>query len=166
MENITAVTVAGKTTYTITNGTSSATYTDDEVITLRGLNPYAINTGGFSATQAACKWTTLDDYIAQYQQGFFRNGAVPSGEFVITARTTTEFKDIVEKMQAKHRGVDNNNNILYTHRPTDHTGKPVDAQIEWIPYASSNKELALNDLFEQANKKIDSAYGVPASIRG
>ena len=167
MEGVTTVTVGGKTTYNVTTDAGSATYTDDEVITLRGLNPYRINSGGFSATQAACKWTTIDDYIAQYQKGFFRNGAVPSGEFVITAATKTEFNDIVDKMQEKHRGADNNNNIVYTHRPTDPaTGKPVQAQIEWIPYAVSNRELSLKDLFDQANKKIDSAYGVPASIRG
>lgn len=167
MEGVTVVTVGGKNTYTVTTEAGSATYSDDEVITLRGLNPYRINSGGFSATQAACKWTTIDDYIAQYQKGFFKNGAVPSGEFVITATTKQEFNDIVDKMQEKHRGADNNNNIVYTHRPIDQaTGKPVQAQIEWIPYAVSNRELSLKDLFDQANKKIDSAYGVPASIRG
>lgn len=166
MEGVTSVRVAGKTTYTVATDAGVATYTDDEVITLRGLDPYRINSGGFSATQAACKWTTIDDYIAQYQKGFFRNGAVPSGEFVITAATVKEYKDIVAKMQEKHRGANNNNNIVYTHRPTDATGKPVQAQIEWIPYSVTNKELSLKDLFEQANKKIDSSYGVPASIRG
>jgi len=55
MEGVACVTVDGKTTYTITTQRGSATYTDDEVITLRGLNPYRINTGGFSPTQAACK---------------------------------------------------------------------------------------------------------------
>ena len=167
LENATVITVGGKTTYTINSGTGSQTYSDNEVITLGGLNPYHINSGGFSATQAACKWTAIDDYIAQYQKGFFRNGAVPSGEFVITASTKQEFNDIVDKMQEKHRGADRNGNIVYTHRPVDRaTGKPVEAQIEWIPYSVSNRELSLKDLFEQANKKIDSAYGVPASIRG
>ena len=167
MEGVACVTVDGKTTYTITTQRGSATYTDDEVITLRGLNPYRINTGGFSPTQAACKWTTIDDYIAQYQKGFFRNGAVPSGEFIITAATAKEFNDMVDKMQEKHRGADNNNNIIYTHRPIDKaTNKPAQAQVEWVPYSVSNRELSLKDLFDQANKKIDSSYGVPASIRG
>lgn len=166
MEGVTAVTIGGKTTYTVNTDEGSSTYDDSEVITLRGLNPYRINSGGFSAVQAASKWTTLDDYIAQYQKGFFRNGAVPSGEFVITAPTPKEFNDIVDKLQEKHRGADNNNNIVYTHRPTDASGKPVNAQIEWIPYSVSNRELSLKDLFDQANKKIDSTFGVPASIRG
>lgn len=167
MEGVVAVTVGGKTTYTVNTDNGSNQFTDQEVITLRGLNPYHINSGGFSATEAASKWTTIDDYIAQYQKGFFKNGAIPAGEFIITAATTEEFNNIVDRMQAKHRGAGNNNNIVYTHRPIDkNTGKPLNAQIEWIPYAQPNNQLGLQELFDQANKKIDSTYGVPASIRG
>lgn len=167
MEGVTKITVNGKTKYTINTETGSSTFDDSEVMTLRGLDPYHINSGGFSATQAACKWTTIDDYIAQYQKGFFRNGAVPAGEFIITAPTTKEFEDMVSSMKKKHQGADNNNNIIYTYRPVDQAnGKPLNAQIEWVPFAVSNRELSLKDLFEQANKKIDSTYGVPASIRG
>ncbi len=144
---------------------SGKVITDDEVITLKGINPYDLSEG-FSPSRAAHKWIKLDDYIAEYQNGFFKNGAVPAGQFIITARTISEFNDIVDNMQRKHRGADKNNNVIYTHRPTDSTGKPVDAQVEWIPFSTSNKDLSLKDLFEQANKKIDSAFGVPASIRG
>lgn len=168
MEGVVENTVDGKSTYTITqsNG-NSATYDDSEVITLRGLNPYAINSGAYSATRAARKWATIDDYIAQYQKGFFENGAVPAGEFVITAATAQEFKDIVTALKDKHRGAGKNNNIVYTHRPVDpNTGKPVQAQIEWIPFAQPNNQLGLQELFDQANSKIDSTFGVPASIRG
>ena len=35
-----------------------------------------------------------------------------------------------------------------------------------MPFAESNKNLDLKSLFDQANKKIDSIYGVPASVRG
>jgi phage portal protein BeeE len=168
MEGVAVARVGGVTTYTVTteNGTTNK-YDDSEVITLRGLNPYRINTGGFSAIEAARKWTTIDDYIAQYQKGFFENGAVPAGEFIITAPTPKEFNDIVDRLQATHKGASKNNNVVYTHRPVDlNTGKPADAQIEWVPFGVSNRELSLKDLFEQANKKIDSAFGVPASIRG
>lgn len=167
MENVSSVTIDGKTTYTVYNNTGMSTFTDDEVITLRGLNPYAINSGGYSATLAAKKWATIDDYIAQYQKGFFENGAVPSGRFNIIAASVPDFKDIKNKMEASHRGSGRNNNIDYVYTPIDpSTGKPTQAQVEWIPYSVSNRDLSLKDLFEQANKKIDSAYGVPASIRG
>lgn len=167
MENVSSVTINGKTTYTLYSDNGMSTYTDDEVITLRGLNPYAINSGGYSATLAAKKWATIDDYIAQYQKGFFENGAVPSGRFNIIANSLQDFKDIKNRLESSHRGAGHNNNIDYVYTPVDpSTGKPTQAQIEWIPYSVSNRELSLKDLFEQANKKIDSAYGVPASIRG
>lgn len=137
----------------------------DEVITLKSINPYDISEG-FSPTQSARKWITVDDYIASYQSGFFKNGAVPAGQFIITAATVQDFNDIVDNLQSKHSGPGKNNNVVYAHRPTDATGKPTEAQIEWIPYNTANKDLSMKDLFEQANKKIDSAYGVPASIRG
>jgi hypothetical protein len=35
-----------------------------------------------------------------------------------------------------------------------------------VPFASTNKEMSLDSIFKQANDKIDSAFGVPASIRG
>ena len=167
LQNPTTVNVNGKITYTITTPKGTSQYSEDEVITLGGLDPYAINTGGYSPTRAARKWTTIDDYIAQYQKGFFKNGAVPTGEFVITAQTAKDFNDVVDKLQERHRGAGKNGNVTYTHRPVDpNTNKPLDAQIEWIPFATPNRELSLNDLFTQANKKIDSAFGVPASIRG
>lgn len=162
MEGFTERIVGGRRDYLMPNG---EVLTDDEVITLRSINPDNINSG-FSASRAARRWTRLDDYIADYQKGFFENGAVPAGEMIITARTTGEFNDIVDMLQSKHKGAGKNNNITYVHRPTDQNGAPLNSQIEWVPFSSPNKDMALKDLFENVNKKIDSVYGVPAEIRG
>ncbi len=162
MENYGETIVGGKRLYKLQNGES---LTDDDVITLKSINPDDIN-GGFSPSRAARRWTTIDDYIADYQAGFFRNGAVPAGEMIVTARTTSEFNDIVDNLQAKHKGAGKNNNITYSHRPTDQNGAPLNSQVEWVPFSSQNKDMALKDLFDNANKKIDSVYGVPASMRG
>ena len=142
-------------------------YFDYEIIELRsGVNPYDLS-GGYSPTDAARKWASIDDYIASYQAGYFENGAVPAGQFIITAGSVEEYNNIVDDLQARHRGSGNNNNVVYVHRPIESaTGKPVNAQIEWVPFAESNKNLDLKSLFDQANKKIDSIYGVPASIQG
>lgn len=162
LENAVETTVAGKTTYTV-NGN---TWDDTEVVTLKGMFPYNL-ARGYSAAEAAKRWSKIDDYIADYQQGFFKNGAIPSGQFIITAPTAKEYRDIVEMMQARHRGAGKNNNVTYAHRPVDpNTGKPAEAQIEWKPFNVDNKNLDLQHIFEQVNMKIDSAYGVPASIRG
>lgn len=162
MENYSETIVDGKRRYRLQNGD---VLTDDEVVTLKSINPDDV-TEGFSPSRAARRWTTLDDYIADYQRGFFENGAVPSGQMIVTARTSGEFNDIVDMLQAKHRGAGKNNNITYAHRPTDQDGKPLNSQIEWVPFSTPNKDMALKDLFDNANKKIDSSFGVPASIRG
>lgn len=163
LEGVSEIVVGSNKTYQV----GGKTYTTDDVIEIfAGVDPYNLSRG-YSPSIAASKWANLDDYIAAYQAGLFENGAVPAGQFIITAPTVEAFDEIVDGMQAKHRGSGRNNNVVYTHRPIEQsTGAPANAQIEWIPYAQSNKDLKLSEIFDQANKKIDSAYGVPASIRG
>lgn len=142
-------------------------FSDSEVIEISaGYDPYDLNSG-YSPTQAVKKWANIDDYIASYEGGLFENDAVPAGQFIITAPTVEAFNAIVDEMQAKHRGSGNNNNVQYIHRPisTD-TGAVLPAQIEWIPFSQSNKDMSLETIFKQVNDKIDSTFGVPASIRG
>lgn len=145
----------------------SQEFNDTEVISLPGgvdsKNLYA----GYAPGEASRRWATLDQYLADFQNGFFENGAVPAGQFVITASTKQDFNDTVDKLQDAHRGAGKNNNVVYTPRPIDpNTGKPADAKIEWIPYQTANKDIGFKELFEQANRRIDSTFGVPASIRG
>lgn len=147
--------------------TEDGVYTQNDVITLSlNVNPYNV-LQGYSPSQAVKKWATVDDYIAEYQMGVFRNGAVPAGEMIITAPTIEEYNAIVDQLQAAHRGANNANNIVYTHRPTSSLdGKPMAAAVEWVPFAQSNKEMTLESLFNQANKKIDMNFGVPEEVKG
>ena len=141
-------------------------FTDKEVIEITsGIDPYDLS-AGYSPSIAIKKWANVDDYIVDYQAGFFENGAVPSGQFVITAGSVEQFNEIVDMMQERHRSSGNNNNVQYIHRPVASDGSPVSAQIEWIPFSQPNSQLGLKDIFEETNKKLDSAFGVPSSIRG
>ena len=142
-------------------------FSDREVIEISaGIDPNDL-TAGYSPTQAVKKWANIDDYIASYEGGLFENDAVPSGQFVITAPSVEAFNAIVDEMQARHRGSGNNNNVQYIHRPISaDTGAVLPAQIEWIPFSQSNKDMSLETIFKQVNDKIDSTFGVPASIRG
>ena len=142
-------------------------FSDREVIEISaGIDPYDL-TAGYSPTQAVKKWANIDDYIASYEGGLFENDAVPAGQFIITAPTVDAFNAIVDEMQAKHRGSGNNNNVQYIHRPISaDTGTVLPAQIEWIPFSQPNKDMSLETIFKQVNDKIDSTFGVPASIRG
>lgn len=143
------------------------TYTTRDVIALSlSVNPYSL-LSGYSPSEAIKKWATVDDYIAEYQAATFRNDAKPAGEMIITAPTVEAYNEAVDHIQAAHRGPNNANNTIYTHRPTSQVdGKPMAAGVEWVPFAQSNKDLTLDSLFNQANKKLDMAFGVPEEVKG
>lgn len=154
----------GKKVYKTSHGT---TYTDDNVITISlDVNPYSV-LAGYSPSMASKKYSTLDDYIADYEKAYFENGAQPAGQLIITAPNEEAFNASVDYLQRKHRGPRGNNNIIYTHRPTNERGEAQNAQIEWIPFNNGgNKALSLGELFEQAEKVRDTAFGVPAEVKG
>lgn len=142
-------------------------WTRDDVITLGlNVNPYQLMFG-YSPTQAVKKWATVDDYIAEYQLGQFGNGGVPAGLMTVTAPSVEAYNKAVDKIIAAHTGPSNANRVIYTHRPTSTIdGKPMAAGVEWTPFAQSNKEMTLDALFNQANKKIDMTFGVPEEVKG
>lgn len=162
LEGVNPVLVDKKKHYYLQNGDI---LTSDEVMEIRVSHDPNNLAAGYSALRAGRKWIRIDDYIADYQAGFFKNGAVPAGMFKIVAKTRQDFLDIKKAMQDKHRGAGKNNNVVYSWAPTDQEGKALPGQIEWIPFNVQNKDMALADIFKQANDKIDSNFGVPASIR-
>ena len=123
---------------------------------------------GISPAQASKKWATITDYIADYQAGFFKNGARPDGMFIITANSHEQYKKAVDELEKVHRrGAAGHFNYQYSYNPTDENGKPLAAaSVEYRSYGSVNKDLALADLLKNAQDKTDSVYGVPAIARG
>lgn len=163
LEGVTSSTTGGVTTYS----TGTQNWGRDDVIVLGlNVNPYAL-IKGYSPSMAVKKWAMTDDYIAEYQNGVFRNGAVPAGMFVLTAPSVEAYNEIVDSLQKYHRGAGNANNVMYVHRPTSAVdGKPMASQVEWVPFAQSNKDMTLEAVFNQANKKIDMNFGVPEEVKG
>jgi len=157
--------VEGKLQYKIYVNGLPKVYHPYQVMAFYDINP--ANLGhGYSPARAAKRWTRIEDYIADYQAGFFENGAVPSGQFVITAPTTKEYNDIVDNLEAKHKGAGKNNNVVYTFQPIDpNTGKAAQATITWIPFNTQNKDMALKDILEAVTAKTDSVYRVSAMQR-
>lgn len=167
LQGVSKINTNGVITYQITNGQGELeNYTTDEVIVLSdSRNPANISVG-YSPMKAVQKWITVDDYIVAYQQGFFANGAVPTGVFDITANTPQDFKDIKARMQEAHRGASQNNNVTYSYNPVDANGKVLNSQIKWTPYSVQNKDMELGVLTENIQKRKESVYGVPGVIRG
>lgn len=142
-------------------------FTELEVMELPGGAKPSSLYAGYSPSQAAARWSTLDSYIADFQKGFFENGAIPAGQFIITAVSDQDFNDTVDKLQESHRGAGKNNNVTYTPRPVDpNTNKPADAKIEWIPYQQSNKDIDFEPLLKHVDNRLSEAYGVSSIIKG
>lgn len=142
-------------------------FSEDEVIAIPGGARPGDLYCGYSPARSIAKWATIDGYIADFEKGFFENNAIPAGMFNIVAATTQEYKDMVEKLQEKHRGAGNNNNVTYSHVPIDPTsGKPLTSQIEWIPFQQSNKDIDFDTILRNTDKKLGEAYGVSSIIKG
>lgn len=141
-------------------------FNEDEVIAIPGGAKPGNLYVGYSPYLAAAKWATLDGYIADFQNGFFENNAIPAGVFKVVAATTQEYKDMVEKLQERHRGAGNNNNISYAHVPMDMQGKPQQAQIEWVPFSQSNRDIDFEPLLKHVDNRLSENYGVSSIIKG
>ncbi len=126
-------------------------------------NPYDLSQG-YSPMRAVRKWATLDDFIIDYQQGLFVNGAVPAGIFNITA-TKADYESIVCQIKAT---MHNNfsGGVMFNHIPISASGQTIAPTIQWVPLSSTNKQLSTTDLMSSNSKKIDGYFGVPAEIKG
>lgn len=155
--------VDGKKIYSV----GSQSFTELEVMELPGGVRADDLYAGYAPSISAARWSTLDSYIADFQKGFFENGAIPAGQFVITSSTLQDYKDTVEKLQDAHRGASKNNNVTYTPRPVDPaSGKPAEAKIEWVPFQQSNKDIDFKPLLEHVNNRLSESYGVSSIIKG
>lgn len=155
----------GKMVYKVWVGAEERWYYPYQVMTFYDIDPSAVGKG-YSPVRAAKRWSRIEDYVADYEAGFFENGAVPAGQFLITAPTTKEFDNIVDNLEKKHRGAGANNNVVYTYQPIDpNTGKAAQASITWVPFNTTNKDLSLKDILEATNAKTDSVYRVSAMQR-
>jgi len=152
----------GRTFYSI----GAQEFSDKEVIVLPGgVDPTNLY-GGYSPSEASRRWAKLDDYIADFQSGFFENGAVPAGVINVVAATTQEYNDIVDTILARHQGAGQHGKVTFSHTPLDQTGKPAQAQITWTPFGQSNKDMDFKTMYDQVDKRLSSAYGVADIIKG
>lgn len=142
------------------------TFTEDEVIAIPGgAAPHSLYEG-YSPAMSACKWATLDGYIGDFQNGFFENNAIPAGVFKVAAATTQEYRDMVALLKERHSGAGNNNQVSYAHVPIDSQGNTAPAQIEWTPFAQSNKDIDFEPLLKHVDDRLSESFGVSSIIKG
>ena len=148
--------------------TKTLDFSRDETIALQYCSHPEDQTRGVSPAMTVQKWATVDDMIADYERGFFGNGAVPAGMVSIVAQDATDFTRTKTRMEEAFRGADKINGILYNMVPVDPvTRKPSDmSKITWTPFQQANSSLDLTALDDVVNRRLANAMGVPDIVRG
>lgn len=114
------------------------------------------------------KWATVDDCIADYERGFFGNGAVPAGMMSIVSQDAEDFVRTKNRLEGTFRGAGSNNSVVYNMQPVDPlTNMPTNAsKLTWTPFQQANNSLDLATLDSVVNRRLANALAVPDIIRG
>lgn len=125
-------------------------------------------TRGISPAMTIQKWANVDDMIADYERGFFGNGAVPAGMMGIVSENADDFMRNKNRLEDTFRGAGNNNGVVYNMIPVDPlTRKPAQTgKLIWVPFQQSNNTLDLSTVNDVVNNRLASALAVPDIVRG
>lgn len=121
---------------------------------------------GVSPASAVRVWAQIDDLIAQYQRAYFENGAIPATITFITASTREKYENTRKELENKLKGARNRNKTVYAWRqfnPDD--GSSVD-QVEVKTIQGNNSTLAIKEIVEIVNDRLNKAIGVSNFILG
>ena len=139
---------------------------EDQVMRLRfSRSPRNIQRG-VSPASAVRVWAQIDDLIAQYQRAYFENGAIPATITFITASTYEKYDKTRKELENKLKGARNRNKTVYAWRQYDNdTGQSVD-QVEVKTIQGNNSTLAIKEIVEIVNDRLNKAVGVSNFILG
>jgi phage portal protein BeeE len=121
---------------------------------------------GVSPASAVKIWAQIDDLIAQYQRAYFENGAIPATITFITASTEAKYLATRKELENKLKGARNRNKTVYAWRQFDNdTGQSVD-QVEVKTIQGNNSTLAIREIVDIVNDRLNKAIGVSNFILG
>ena len=138
----------------------------DEVMTLRFSRSPDDPFRGVSPATAARVWAQTDDMVAQYQRAFFENGAIPQTITFITASTREKYEQARYELESKLRGAENHNKTVYAWRQMlPANGQTMD-QIEVKTIQAPNNTLAIKEIVDIVNDRLNKAVGVSNFLLG
>lgn len=138
---------------------------EDEVMTLRfSRNPRDLGKG-ISPASSIFVWSQIDDLVSQYQKAFFENGAVPATITFIKARTRASYEKKRAELESGLSGAKNRNKTVYIWRQLLDDGSEGD-ELEVKTIQGNNATLAIKDIIEIVNDKLNKAVGVSNFILG
>ena len=121
---------------------------------------------GVSPASASRVWAQLDDLVAQYQRAYFENGAVPATITFIRASSEAKYNAMRHELESNTKGARNKNKTVYVWRQFDNdTGDEKD-QIEVKPIQGNNSTLAIREIVDIINDRLNKSVGVSNFILG
>lgn len=140
--------------------------TRDEVMALRFSRSPDDPFRGVSPATAARAWAQTDDLVAQYQRAFFENGAIPQTITFITASSRERYEQTRYELESKLKGAKNHNKTVYAWRQMlPESGATMD-QIEVKTIQAPNNTLAIKEIVDIVNDRLNKAVGVSNFILG
>lgn len=137
----------------------------DEVMELHySRNPR--NLKGVSPAGAVRVYAQIDDLLAQFEKAYLENGAIPASVTIIRASTKAKFDEARHELESQLRGAKNKNKTLYVWRAFDNDDGTEKDQVEVKTIQGNNNTLAIKEIVEVVNDRLNKAYGVSNFIMG
>lgn len=123
---------------------------------------------GIAPAMTVRKWASVDDCIADYERGFFGNGAVPAGMMSIVSEDAEDFSRTKARLEDSFRGAENTNSVVYSMLPVDPLTNSPSAvgKLSWTPFQQANNTLDIAALDDVVNRRLANALAVPDIVRG
>ena len=138
---------------------------DDEVMTLcYSRNPR--NLRGVSPASAVRLYAQIDDLLAQFEKAYLENGAVPASVTIIRASTQEKFMEARRELESQLKGARNRNKTIYLWRQFNNDDGTERDQVEVKTIQGNNNTLAIQELVDVVNDRLNKAYGVSNFILG
>ena len=122
---------------------------------------------GISPAMTVKKWATVDEFVADYENGFFANNAVPAGIMGIVSQDAEDYETSKRRIETA-MGAGNNNRAIYAPIYVDPaTGQETrTAKVTWQPFQQANNTIDLKTLSDVVSRRLSDTFGVPDIVRG
>ena len=139
---------------------------EDEVMRLRFSRSPQDLQKGVSPASSVRAWAQVDDLVAQYQRAYFENGAVPATITFIRASTEAKYNATRHELESETRGARNKNKTVYVWRQFDNDSGDEKDQIEVKTIQGNNSTLAIKEIVDIINDRLNKSIGVSNFILG
>lgn len=137
----------------------------DEVMQLHySRNPRDLK--GVSPASAIRVYAQIDDLLAQFEKAYLENGAIPASVSIIRASTEAKYNEVRHELESQLSGARNRNKTLYLWRQFNNDDGSEKDQVEVKTIQGNNNTLAIRELVDVVNDRLNKAYGVSNFILG